>query len=92
MWDDREVLGGLIQAVPAHKILFDRFTGIADTSGCESAFPPRWIGIDRLSSVRVDAESDSGCAGRGAPTAGSPHDRPSYVERTTRPFGHPSPW
>ena len=34
---DREVLDGLIQAVPSHEFLFGRFTGIADTLGCEFA-------------------------------------------------------
>ena len=32
---DREVLEGLIQAIPAHEFLFGRFTGIADVLGCE---------------------------------------------------------
>ena len=32
---DREMLDGLIQAIPAHKFLFGRFTGIADAMGCE---------------------------------------------------------
>ena len=34
---DRDVLEGLIQAIPAHDFLFGRFTGIADAMGCECA-------------------------------------------------------
>ena len=34
---DREVLDGLVQAVPSYEFLFGRFTGIADTLGCEFA-------------------------------------------------------
>ena len=42
---DREVLDGLIQAAPAHEFLFGRFTGIADTLGCECALPVRVYGV-----------------------------------------------
>ena len=31
---DREVLEGLLQAIPAHEFLFGRLTGIADAMGC----------------------------------------------------------
>jgi RNA exonuclease 1 len=34
---DREVLDGLIQVIPAHDILFGRFTGISDAMDCECA-------------------------------------------------------
>ena len=34
----REVLDGLVQAIPAHEFLFGRFTSIADVMGCEYEF------------------------------------------------------
>ena len=47
----------------------------------------RWLGIDLFFSVRVDAESDGGCSGRGGPSdrgvARCPRDCTSYVGRAT---------
>lgn len=35
---DRDMLEGLMQAIPAHEFIFGRFTGIADALGCECRF------------------------------------------------------
>lgn len=36
---DEQILDGLLGAVSAHQFLFGRFTGLADTMGCESRMP-----------------------------------------------------
>ena len=64
---DDEVLDGWIQAIPAQKFLFGRFTGIADAMGCECPSLV-WVRVDRYCLDRIHAESGGECAGRGAPS------------------------
>jgi len=55
---DREVLEGLVQAVPVHEFLFGRFTGIADTMG--------WL------TPKAMADAPIGATSQPQPTEASP--------------------